>query len=109
MRSAADSGELDISWIGTLGFPTDSLPKSTREHIDDHLLNEYQSEVVYVSDKDLDGHYTHYCKTILWPIFHYQVPDHPKSKAYADHSWEFYRNVNQAFADKVRSWRSGFS
>lgn len=58
---------------------------------------------VYCSDKDIDGHYAHYCKTILWPIMHYQVPDHPKSKAYADHSWEFYRNVNQAFADQVVS------
>lgn len=102
MRSAAvSSTEMHISWIGTLGFPTDELPESVREPIGDHLLNEYNAEVVYVSDKDLDGHYVHFCKTILWPIFHYQVPDHPKSKAYADHSWEFYRNVNQAFADKV--------
>lgn len=101
MRAAAQSSEIEVSWIGTLGFPTDALPESTKEQIHDHLLNEYQSEVIYVSDKDFSGHYTHYCKTILWPIFHYQVPDHPKSKAYADHSWEFYRNVNQAFADKV--------
>ncbi|KXT01109.1 hypothetical protein AC578_10887 [Pseudocercospora eumusae] len=92
---------MDVTWIGTLGMPTDALPESTKEEVHDKLLNEFQSEVVYCSDKDLDGHYAHYCKTILWPIFHYQVPDHPKSKAYADHSWEFYRNVNRAFADKV--------
>lgn len=92
---------LDTTWIGTLGMPTDALPESTKHDIHDKLLNDYQSEVVYCSDKDIDGHYAHYCKTILWPIFHYQVPDHPKSKAYADHSWEFYRNVNQAFADRV--------
>jgi trehalose 6-phosphate synthase/phosphatase len=24
----------------------------------------------------------------LWPIFHYQVPDHAKSKAFEDHSCE---------------------
>jgi trehalose 6-phosphate synthase/phosphatase len=109
MRSAAAaSPEMEISWIGTLGFPTDALPSNLREHINDHMLNEYNSEVVYVHDKDLSGHYTHFCKTILWPIFHYQVPDHPKSKAYADHSWEFYRNVNEAFAKKVvASYRKG--
>lgn len=101
MRQAADAGELEINWIGTIGFPTDALPETTKEDIHDHLHNDYESEVVYVSDKDLDGHYAHYCKTILWPICSYQVPDHPKSKAYADHSWEFYRNVNQAFADKI--------
>lgn len=96
-----DDQPVDTTWIGTLGMPTDALPDSVKEDIHDTLLNDYQSEVVYCSDKDIDGHYAHYCKTMLWPIFHYQVPDHPKSKAYADHSWEFYRNVNRAFADKV--------
>lgn len=98
-RSASEP--FDVSWVGTLGFPTDPLPQSMRGDIQDRLENDYQALAVFISDKDFDGHYTHYCKTILWPIFHYQVPDHPKSKAYADHSWEFYRNVNQAFADKV--------
>jgi trehalose 6-phosphate synthase/phosphatase len=92
---------MDTTWIGTLGMPTDALAETTKEEIHDKLLNDYQSVAVYCSDKDMDGHYAHYCKTILWPIFHYQVPDHPKSKAYADHSWEFYRNVNRAFADQV--------
>ena len=101
MQSAATDQNLHIEWIGTLGFPTDALTATKKRNIDDHLLNEYASTVVYASDKDLNGHYTHFCKTILWPIFHYQVPDHPKSKAYADHSWDFYVNVNQAFADKI--------
>ncbi|SMY25940.1 unnamed protein product [Zymoseptoria tritici ST99CH_1A5] len=103
-----DGLESGITWIGTLGMPTDALSDSIKEGIHDTLLNEYQSEVVYCTDKDIDGHYSHYCKTILWPIFHYQVPDHPKSKAYADHSWEFYRNVNQAFADQaISSYKKG--
>ena len=103
MRAAVDAGEMEVEWIGTIGFPTDSLPEALREDIHDMLVTDHNAEIVYVSDKDLDGCYTHYCKTMLWPIFHYQVPDSPKSKAYADHSWEFYVNVNQAFADKVVS------
>ncbi|KAK5133640.1 hypothetical protein LTR08_007494 [Meristemomyces frigidus] len=103
MRAAVEAGEMEVEWIGTIGFPTDSLPESLKEDIHDMLVTDHSAEVVYVSDKDLDGCYSHYCKTILWPIFHYQVPDSPKSKAYADHSWEFYVNVNQAFADKVVS------
>ena len=86
-----------------MGFPTDSIPDSIKEDIEDKLHNDHNSSAVFVKDKDLDGHYSHFCKTILWPIFHYQVPDHPKSKAYADHSWNFYFNLNQAFADKVVS------
>ena len=102
MRSAAAaSSGFNIAWIGTLGFPTDALPQTVRDHVNDLMLNEHNSEVVYVQDKDLSGHYTHFCKTVLWPIFHYQMPDHMKSKAYCDHSWEYYKNVNQAFANKV--------
>jgi trehalose 6-phosphate synthase complex regulatory subunit len=108
MRVASEGEGVDIHWIGTLGFPTDALPDHMKDGISDQLLNEHHSSVVFVTDKDFNGHYTAYCKTILWPIFHYQVPDHPKSKAYADHSWEFYRNVNQAFADKViESYKEG--
>jgi trehalose 6-phosphate synthase/phosphatase len=65
------------------------------------LEDEHDALTVFVSDKDFDGHYRHYCKTILWPVFHYIIPDHPKSKAFLDHSWVFYVKVNQAFADKV--------
>lgn len=91
----------EIIWVGSIGFPTDILSEHAKEAIRDKFLDEYQSVVVCCSDKDIDGHYAHYCKTILWPIFHYQVPDHPKSKAYADHSWKYYAHVNRAFADQV--------
>lgn len=101
MRENHTDTPSDITWHGTLDFPTDSLPESLRDDISDHLANEYQAHAVFVSDKNFQGHYAGYCKTILWPIFHYQVPDHPKSRAYADHSWKYYSAVNQAFADRV--------
>ncbi|KAK9480765.1 glycosyltransferase family 20-domain-containing protein [Lipomyces japonicus] len=56
---------------------------------------------VFASDSTVEGHYTHYCKEILWPTFHYQIPDNPKSKAYEDHSWVHYHALNQAVADAV--------
>lgn len=102
VRAAQREGTVDdVIWLGTVGFPTDSLPEATREDISSRLESEYDSVSVFVTDGDLDGHYSHYCKTILWPVFHYQIPDHPKSKAYEDHSWKFYVNLNQAFADKI--------
>ncbi|KAF2665965.1 alpha,alpha-trehalose phosphate synthase-like protein subunit [Microthyrium microscopicum] len=99
----------DIIWMGTLGFPTDSLEENVKNDICEKFdSEELQSLVVFVSDSDFDGHYTHFCKTILWPVFHYQIPDHPKSKAYEDHSYGFYVKVNQAFADKiVASYKRG--
>ena len=93
----------DVLWVGSLGFPTDTLLDGKKDEIYEKLENEYDALTVYASDTDLDGHYAHYCKTILWPVFHYQIPDHPKSKAYEDHSWVYYVNVNQAFADKICS------
>ncbi|PLB54290.1 alpha,alpha-trehalose phosphate synthase subunit [Aspergillus steynii IBT 23096] len=111
VRSATDAGQLeDQVWVGTLGMPTDALSPYTRAAIAEKLQGEYGSLTVYVSDGDFDGHYTHFCKTILWPVFHYQIPDNPKSKAYEDHSWIYYVKTNQAFAEQIaRNWKRGDS
>lgn len=102
IRSTQRSGNVDdILWLGTVGFPTDELEERTKQEIAEKLESEYESLTVYVSDSDFDGHYVHYCKTILWPVFHYQMPDHPKSKAYEDHSWKYYENLNRTFASKI--------
>lgn len=110
VQAAVRSGTLeDHIWIGTLGMPTDALEDTQqKQDIEDRLATEYDSLTVFCKDSDFDGHYTHYCKQILWPVFHYQIPDNPKSKAYEDHSWVYYVKVNQAFADKiVKNWKRG--
>jgi len=91
----------DLIHLGTLGFPTDSLDVEVRNDIAEKLEQDHDAITVFVSDTDYDGHYSHFCKTILWPLFHYQIPDHPKSKAYQDHSYRYYEALNQAFADKI--------
>ena len=94
--------------VGTLGMPTDALEDSQKFDIEDRLANEYDSLTVFLSDSDFDGHYSRYCKTILWPVFHYQIPDNPKSKAFEDHSWVYYVKANQAFTDRiVKDWKRG--
>lgn len=100
IRAAAEEG-LDKTWVGNLGFPTDVLGDQTKEDIQDKMNNEYEALTVYVDDGNFDGAYNHYCKTILWPVFHYQIPDNPKSKAYLDHSWKYYVKMNECFADKI--------
>lgn len=112
LRNAADAasreGKLgEYTWVGTLGMPTDALEGTQqKQDIEDHLATEYDMLTVFTSDKDFDGHYSHFCKQILWPVFHYQIPDNPKSKAFEDHSWKYYVNVNRAFADKIiANWK----
>ncbi|PHH49627.1 putative alpha,alpha-trehalose-phosphate synthase [UDP-forming] 106 kDa subunit [Ceratocystis fimbriata CBS 114723] len=114
LRNAAEAARRegrvdDFTWVGTLGMPTDVLEGTQQQQdIEDRLATEHDMLTVWCSDKDFDGHYSHFCKQILWPVFHYQIPDSPKSKAYEDHSWKYYVNVNQAFADKiVKNWKRG--
>ncbi|KAH8787917.1 glycosyltransferase family 20 protein [Diaporthe sp. PMI_573] len=114
LRHAAEAaireGKLsDVTWVGTLGMPTDALEGTQqKQDIEDRLATEFDSLTVFCSDKDLDNHYSHFCKQILWPVFHYQLPDNPKSKAYEDHSYKHYVNVNRAFADKIiKNWKRG--
>jgi trehalose 6-phosphate synthase/phosphatase len=114
LRNAADAASRDgklgeYTWVGTLGMPTDALEGTQqKQDIEDHMATEHDMLTVFTSDKDFDGHYSHFCKQILWPVFHYQIPDNPKSKAFEDHSWKYYVNVNRAFADKiVANWKRG--
>ena len=99
----------DIIWVGTLGMPTDAISSTESFHeVTDSLEHEYGCLTVTCKDKDYDYFYSRYCKHVLWPILHYQIPDNPRSKAYQDHSWEYYVKVNQLFADKiVRNWKQG--
>lgn len=109
-EAAARDGKLgELTWVGTLGMPTDALDATQqKQDIEDRLATEFDMLTVFCSDKDFDGHYSHFCKQILWPVFHYQLPDNPKSKAYEDHSYKHYVNVNQAFADMIiKNWKRG--
>ncbi|KAF9917331.1 hypothetical protein FBU30_000800 [Linnemannia zychae] len=95
-------------WIGTLGMATDSLPDSTRGDIKAELALNHNSIPVFVNDLDFEGHYHQYCKQILWPIFHYVLPDNLRSKGYQEGSWKQYVAVNRAFADTiVENYRQG--
>lgn len=106
---ARSEGIVDkVCWVGSLGMPTDTLTTATRQALETTLRNDYKCASVFVKDGTLEGHYHHYCKQILWPTLHYQIPDNPKSKAYEDHSWELYRAMNQAVADTVvKTYREG--
>ncbi|KAF7514100.1 hypothetical protein GJ744_004425 [Endocarpon pusillum] len=102
VKAVSDEGFLkEKLWVGTLGMPTDALEDHVKSGIAEKLEVDFETLNVFVDDKDFDGHYSHYCKTMLWPVFHYQIPDGPKSKAYEEHSWKYYVKVNQAFADSI--------
>jgi trehalose-6-phosphate synthase len=109
VNAAAQAGIVqDKVWVGTLGMPTDRLKEHTRTSIAARLQDEFESLAVFVSDSEFEGHYSHFCRTVLWPAFHYQMQESPRRKEYDDHSWRQYVKVNEAFADAVvQRWKPG--
>ena len=83
--------------------PTDALTDGQKADIKKLFTAQQRSIPVFISDANLEGHYNRYCKQILWPTFHYQIPDNPKNTVFEKESWEHYVAVNQAFADVIVS------
>ncbi|CAK39665.1 putative alpha,alpha-trehalose-phosphate synthase [UDP-forming] 100 kDa subunit [Aspergillus awamori] len=111
INAAEEAGMLtDKMWVGTLGMPTDSLRDGTRASIFETLEDEYESLAVFVRDSEFEGHYTHFCRAVLWPAFHYQMQESPRHTEYDDYSWKQYVKVNEAFAKIIAAyWRPGDS
>ncbi|OQE77756.1 hypothetical protein PENNAL_c0058G08469 [Penicillium nalgiovense] len=107
---AAEKSSLlkDKIWVGTLGMPTDSLTDSTRTDIAETLQDVYDSLTVFVSDNEFEGHYTHFCRAVLWPALHYQMQESPRHTEYDGYSWVRYLKLNKAFAEAiVKYWKPG--
>ncbi|KAJ5673047.1 Alpha-alpha-trehalose phosphate synthase subunit [Penicillium longicatenatum] len=109
INAAANAGLLENKmWVGTPGMPTDSLTDMTRHLIDETFQTEYESLTVFVGDSEFEGHYTHFCHSVLWPALHYQMQESPRHTEYDDYSWRQYLKVNEAFAKTIANhWRPG--
>lgn len=91
----------DLKWVGAVSMPSNIVPDHVKADISNELKENYDSSVVFLDDEVFEGHYKSFCKQILWPIFHYQIPDNPKSNAFENHSWKYYEKVNKIFAEKI--------
>ncbi|RAK97821.1 trehalose-6-phosphate synthase [Aspergillus ibericus CBS 121593] len=111
INAAEEEGILaDKMWVGTLGMPTDPLKEATRTSIFETLEEDFESLTVFVRDSEFEGHYSHFCRAVLWPAFHYQMQESPRHTEYDDYSWKQYVKVNEAFADTIAAnWRPGDS
>lgn len=97
---AKKENDMDVSWVGLLGMPTDELPPSMKRNVSKSLRS-FNCHVAYVTDCAIEGHYDNYCKELIWPILHCQVPVIPLSKKYEDHTWQDYVEVNEVIARKI--------
>jgi len=65
VNAAVEARSLEeVTWVGTLGMPTDVLQDATKDSIAEKLRDEYDSLTVFCKDGDFDGHYNHFCKQV---------------------------------------------
>jgi trehalose-6-phosphate synthase len=102
VTAAYDAGTVGRKlWFGQLRMGTDAMSEQLKQQIADNLEQQHESVAVFAKDDDSHRHYDLFCKVILWPVFHYQIPDSPTSKAFLDHSFPYYVKINQLFADQI--------
>lgn len=94
-------GVADFKWVGAISMASNIVPENIRNDITKELSENYSSKAIFIDDEVFHGHYHSFCKQILWPIFHYQIPDNPNSNAFENHSWKYYEKVNQIFAENI--------
>ncbi|THH12060.1 hypothetical protein EW145_g216 [Phellinidium pouzarii] len=118
--------QLIVGWVGDLmraGGNTDdarakvsvaSVSEADRAALD-RAIAAYQPEEdkggkpthyvpIWLDDGIAHGHYDGYCKTTLWPLFHYLLwQDVASESASADEHWREYVAANRVYAEAVAS------
>ncbi|KAI9179323.1 hypothetical protein H9P43_005986 [Blastocladiella emersonii ATCC 22665] len=105
--SAATGPFHESVYIGTLGPIVDShgriveqyeLSAADRAELADLLWREQRCIPVLVDDDTASKHYSGYCKSTLWPLFHYILWDGATDGRRELLDWAAYERVNLAFA-----------
>ncbi|KAG8738653.1 threalose-6-phosphate phosphatase [Ceratobasidium sp. 428] len=121
---SATHEQLIVGWTGEFRtvanddrVPTDSVSAEDRAALEQELATYQPTDAGAVADEQLDrvkykavwlddaiaaGHYEGYCKTTLWPLFHYllwqdvatEIPVH-------DEGFSAYKQANQAYANAL--------
>lgn len=81
-----------------LGWPGDTSHMSAKSlSFTDTKLRQEGYHPVSLSARELDGYYTRFANTILWPLFHML----PSLLPYDLQGWDSYKQVNARFADAI--------
>ena len=91
--------KLQPLYVGQLSIDTDILSDFYKQEVRETLVRDHKSLPVFVGDDESQGHYVQFCKGILWPTFHYILPDYLKTSMTEKTAWNHYVAVNQRFAD----------
>ncbi|KAI9199212.1 glycosyltransferase family 20-domain-containing protein [Polychytrium aggregatum] len=104
------SEDHDVVTIGGTGLcfdehqeplrPSD-LPADLLDALSEEMLLSKKCIPVFLNDKESQGHYEGYCKTNLWPLFHYLLRDSATDGTKEKDDFKHYESVNQKYADAL--------
>ncbi|TFK97226.1 glycosyltransferase family 20 protein [Pterulicium gracile] len=118
---SATHEQVIVGWTGDVQSPvpgervlTSSIPEGEKKALEEALEGWQPREAdpdddqkttyvpVWLDDKVAHGHYDGYCKSTLWPLFHYLLWQDISSESHsADEYYGMYHAANTAFADAL--------
>ncbi|KAF9971642.1 threalose-6-phosphate phosphatase [Actinomortierella ambigua] len=102
-----DLETIQIGWVGELAdqdgyvIPSKCLTDSHKAAIKQKLWQKEKVVPIFLEDARAAGHYEGYCKSVLWPLFHYLLWDEATDGRIEKKNWDDYVFVNQQFADAI--------
>ncbi|KAJ2747236.1 Trehalose-6-P synthase/phosphatase complex subunit [Coemansia sp. BCRC 34301] len=88
-------------WIGELGISTEGWSEERKTAVSNKLLDEVETYPVFVSDAEFEGHYGRFSKQLIWPAFHYIMPEMPQWHGWEKSAYEAALATCQKFADRI--------
>ncbi|KAJ2656366.1 Trehalose-6-P synthase/phosphatase complex subunit [Coemansia sp. RSA 1199] len=88
-------------WIGELGITTDGWSEERKTAVSNRLLDEFETLPVFVSDTEFEGHYSRFSKQLIWPAFHYIMPEMPQWHGWEKSAYEAALATCERFADRI--------
>lgn len=91
----AAANRYTIQWVGWPGGSYED--PSRRAAIEKRLTEDFDFNPVFLDADEIAGYYLGFSNASLWPLLHYMT----NYMRYDDGQWDYYRRVNERFADKV--------
>ncbi|KAJ2497080.1 Trehalose-6-P synthase/phosphatase complex subunit [Coemansia sp. RSA 1972] len=88
-------------WIGELGITTEGWSEERKTAVSNRLLDEFETLPVFVSDTEFEGHYSRFSKQLIWPAFHYIMPEMPQWHGWEKSAYEAALATCERFADRI--------
>lgn len=83
-------------WLGIMDAQPGDWDKAIAET---PISSDFVIEPLFVPDGLYNDYYNGFSNSVLWPLFHY----FPSLAEYKSNYFEAYKQINQAFADKIKS------